>query len=616
MEANYYMVVIVAILLSTAIAYLLGNRFAKRAVVELELAKQELEKINELLIAGQNAKALMQADVQQAQLQLARTEADKQGVLAANQLLSKDLADVKQSVELFRSETQKAKEQSAAAQSELAGSAAQLHDLKNRFESAVKELSELRSKNTNLHAELSETKSSLDSLEKQNAQLEQRLHTVLAEKQELQQQHTQLTRDSSEAKAQLESQRMQSHDLIVRLEQSQAEHSTLRTTYQQLTETHTQLKTSLQEKELHFAEQLKLLQDSKLELKKEFEHLANDILEKKGTAFKEMNRESMATILSPIHEELKGFKTKVEHIHQQETEQRVKLRTELENLQKLNMQITDQAEKLTKALKGEKKVQGNWGELMLENVLESSGLRLGSDYQREVSIGTEEGTFRPDAIIYLPQNKHLVIDAKTSLNAYTRFVNAEDEIERKAALKEHAQAVKSRISELANKEYTRLPTINSPEVVIMFIPIESAYVEALREDESIFQKAIEQKVLVATPTTLLTSLNIVRQLWRFEEQNKHTAALAERAERFYKKLNSFLESMQAVGNQLDKAKTTYNKAFSQLYTGPGNLILQASQFKELGVSVQKELPVELVNVAKLELATSVDIEALDVAENS
>lgn len=162
MEANYYMVVIVAILLSTAIAYLLGNRFAKRAVVELELAKQELEKINELLIAGQNAKALMQADVQQAQLQLARTEADKQGVLAANQLLSKDLADVKQSVELFRSETQKAKEQSAAAQSELAGSAAQQHDLKNRFESAAKELSELRSKNTNLHAELSETKSSLE----------------------------------------------------------------------------------------------------------------------------------------------------------------------------------------------------------------------------------------------------------------------------------------------------------------------------------------------------------------------------------------------------------------------------------------------------------------------
>lgn len=616
MEANYYMVVVAASFLCSAVAYLVGNRSAKQALTELELAKQELLKINELLIAGQNAKAVLQTEVQQALLQLARTEADKQGVTAVNQLLSKELADLKQSAELFRSETQKAKEQSVAAQSELAGSIAQQHDLKSRFESAAKELSELRSKNTSLHAELSETKSSLDSLGKQNAQLEQRLHLVLAEKQELQQQNTQLTRDSSEAKAQLESQRMQNRDLNSRLEQSQTEHSTLRTTYLQLAETHTRLKTSLQEKELHFADQLKLLQDSKLELKKEFEHLANDILEKKGTAFKEMNRESMASILSPIHEELKGFKTKVEDIHNQETEQRVKLRTELENLQKLNMQITDQAEKLTKALKGEKKVQGNWGELMLENVLESSGLRLGSDYQREVSFGTEEGTFRPDAIIYLPQNKHLVIDAKTSLNAYTRFVNAEDEVERKTALKEHAQAVKARISELANKEYTRLPTINSPEVVIMFIPIESAYVEALREDESIFQKAIEQKVLVATPTTLLTSLNIVRQLWRFEEQNKHTAALAERAERFYKKLNSFLESMQAVGNQLDKAKTTYNKALSQLYTGPGNLILQASQFKELGVSVQKELPAELVNVAKLELVTAVetDTDAAEIAE--
>jgi DNA recombination protein RmuC len=204
-------------------------------------------------------------------------------------------------------------------------------------------------------------------------------------------------------------------------------------------------------------------------------------------------------------------------------------------------------------------------------------------------------------IVYLPQQKHLIIDAKTSLAAYTRYVNAENDLERQQALEEHAQAVSARISELADRDYYKLPGLNSPEVVIMFIPIESAYVEALRFDNTLYQRAIERNVLVATPTTLLTSLNIVRQLWRFEDQNKHTAELANRAERFYSKLNNFLTSMQEVGKQLDKAKGSYEKAFSQLYSGKGNLIKQASEFKDLGVSVQKELPDELIELALLEV---------------
>ena len=246
-------------------------------------------------------------------------------------------------------------------------------------------------------------------------------------------------------------------------------------------------------------------------------------------------------------------------------------------------------------------MQGNWGELMLENVLEKSGLRAGEDYQREVSINTEDGRLRPDAVIYLPQQKHLIVDAKTSLMAYTRYVNSEDETERLTALAEHTQAVRDRINELADKDYYRLPGLNSPEIVIMFIPIESAYVEALKYDDTLYQRAIERHVLVATPTTLLTSLNIVRQLWRFEDQSKHTAELADRADKFYRKLNAFLNSMLDVGKKLDQAKGSYDRAVAQLTDGRGNLIKQASEFKDLGVAVQKELPPELVERAQLEL---------------
>ncbi|ACQ92939.1 protein of unknown function DUF195 [Tolumonas auensis DSM 9187] len=369
---------------------------------------------------------------------------------------------------------------------------------------------------------------------------------------------------------------------------------------------HSALSTSLDEKQLHFTEQLRQLSDSREALKREFENLANEILERKGKAFKELNQESIYHLLKPVQTEMQSFRQKVESIHVEELKQRSELRAELINLQNLNRQITDQADKLTNALQGQKKVQGNWGELMLENVLDNSGLRLGTDYKREVSFTTAEGRQRPDVIVYLPQNKHLIIDAKTSLAAYTRYVNAENDLESQQALAEHAQAVAARINELADRDYYKLPGLNSPEVVIMFIPIESAYVEALKYDNTLYQRAIERNVLVATPTTLLTSLNIVRQLWRFEDQNKHTAELANRAERFYSKLNNFLLSMQDVGKQLDKAKGSYEKAFSQLYSGKGNLIKQAAEFKDLGVSVQKELPDELVELAQLEVGEVMD----------
>jgi DNA recombination protein RmuC len=359
--------------------------------------------------------------------------------------------------------------------------------------------------------------------------------------------------------------------------------------------------TELEQKELHFSQQIKQLEESRTLLKREFEALAQEILEAKGKSFQEQSQQRLDALLKPMTSEMKGFKERIEKIHQFDNEQRSKLTTELQQLKDLNAKITTEAERLSSALQGQKKMQGNWGELMLENVLDSSGLRRDKDYKREVSINTEEGRQRPDVVVYLPQNKHLIIDAKTSLSAYTRYVNAEDPHERAQAIKEHAEAMQARIKELSDKSYFKLNGLNSPEVVVMFVPIESAYVEALKYNETLFQEAIEKQVLVATPTTLLTALNIVRQLWRFEDQSKHSAQLADRAEKVYSKLSSFLVSMQDVGRKLDSARTSYDKALGQLYSGKGNLIKQAAEFKELGVSVQKELPAELVEKASLEL---------------
>src|SRR5690606_6890690 len=260
-----------------------------------------------------------------------------------------------------------------------------------------------------------------------------------------------------------------------------------------------------------------------------------------------------------------------EDIQTKETERQATLRTEIAQMKELNLRMTDEAHALATALRGEAKIRGNWGEMVLESALERSGLQEGKDYRREVSFDTDDGRRRPDVIVYLPQNRHLVIDSKVSLNAYTTYINANDELERAQALKEHCQAVAQRVKELSSKDYYQLPGLNSPEVVFMFIPLESAFVEAMRGDDLLFETAVEPNVLIATPTTLLTSLNIVRQLWRFEEQNATSAELAARAAKVYKKLNTFLQSMQKVGNALNSAKNTYQTAMGQLYSGPGNL---------------------------------------------
>ncbi|MCM8621762.1 MAG: DNA recombination protein RmuC [Candidatus Accumulibacter sp.] len=441
-------------------------------------------------------------------------------------------------------------------------------------------LTERASRIPALEAKLTEVENALDAAQQQSAELRETSGRLAAELKAERDMLAQLRNDWQAEK----SQRTQAEGKVGELTTEIAE-----------------LTTRLDAERSQAEEKLALLQAAKEELSNQFKTLANDILEEKAKRFTEQNQTNIGQILDPLKERLTEFKAKVEEIHGKDTEQQAMLRAELAQLKDLNRQITEEAHGLATALKGQAKKQGNWGELVLGNVLDRSGLREGKDFKREVSFTTEDGRKRPDVVIYLPQAKHLVIDAKVSLNAYTRYVNAEDDLERQQALREHVDAVGSRIQELSNRAYFELPGLNTPEMVFMFIPIESAFVEALRADEALFQKAIEQNVLVATPTTLLTSLNIVRQLWRFEEQNAHTAELADRAGKVYKKLVSFLGSMEAVGKQLDKAKESFGTAMGQLVTGKGNLISQAKDFERLGVSVQTALPEQLVAKAALEL---------------
>lgn len=393
------------------------------------------------------------------------------------------------------------------------------------------------------------------------------------------------------------------------LSQEKVSAEAARATVQKLTASLSEVNAHLETERSQHNEKLALLTQAREQLSLEFKNLASEILGANSKRFNEDANENLGQLLNPLKERMSEFKTKVEEIHAKDIEQQAMLRSELNHLKDLNRQMTEEAHGLATALKGQAKTQGNWGELVLGNILDRSGLCEGKDFRREVSFNTDEGRKRPDVIVSMPQKKHLVIDAKVSLNAYIRYVNADDELTRAQALKEHVSAISSRIQELSDRKYFELPGLNTPEMVFMFIPIESAFVEALRADEGLFLNAVSNNILVATPTTLLTSLNIVRQLWRFEEQNLHTAELADKAAKVYKKLVSFLTSMEAVGAQLDKAKDSYNKALGQLVHGRGNLIQQASDFERLGVSIQTSIPEHLVTKAMLELDPSA------VAEN-
>ncbi len=458
------------------------------------------------------------------------------------------------------------------------------------------------------NAQLSAQRAEIQALNNLQAELRERLQSAESalqeERKEVSQLKEDLAQEGKKAKA-LETAeneaRGQLQEVKTQLKDAAEKYERLQERFAQLDSQFTKLQTEQNEREASHGREVANFEQQKASLAEQFKSLSHEILEERAKSLQESSKLTLSSVINPFQQSIDSFKKEVQEIHHRETTQQGELRRELESLKALNQHMTTEAHELSTALRGQKKLQGNWGELVLENVLDRSGLQLGKDYQREVSITTQEGRQRPDVVIYLPQDKHLIIDAKVSLNAYTRFVNAEDDAERAMALKDHVQAVGSRIKELAERDYYKLPGLNSPEMVFMFIPIESAFVEALKADETLFQKAIGNHVLVATPTTLLTSLHIVKQLWRYEDQNKHTAALADKAEGVFNKLNSFLGSFEKIKIGLEKAMEFYGQAERQLVSGKGNLVKQVGDFKNLAPSIRAELPDYFTEKAVLEI---------------
>ena len=348
-------------------------------------------------------------------------------------------------------------------------------------------------------------------------------------------------------------------------------------------------------------EKLAVIQESREQLLKEFEHLSQKIFDQKTKQFSEQSQQGINTLLNPFREQLDGLKKKVEDVYVADAKDRASLQAQIGELHKLNQQMSAEAHALTTALRGEKKTQGNWGEMVLQTVLEKSGLREGEEFIREQSLNNDDGKrFRPDVIINLPDDKHIVVDSKVSLNAYTDMVNADSDAERQQCARRHVEAIRQHIRSLSEKAYQQLDGLNSPDFVFLFMPVEPAFMVAFEHDDNLFNEAFERRIVVVTPTTLLATLRTVASIWAIERRNKSTEKLADQAGKIYDKLAIVVERMETMGRQINTVQGTYDDTWKALKGGRGNLINQADQFRKLGVRAKKEMAKALVEEANAE----------------
>jgi DNA recombination protein RmuC len=358
------------------------------------------------------------------------------------------------------------------------------------------------------------------------------------------------------------------------------------------------LTTQLTQERSQNAEKIALLQSARDELTHQFKSLANDILEEKSKRFSEQNQQSLGQLLEPLKSRLQEFQGKVEQVYVQEGKDRSALAEQVRQLMELNRTVSQEANNLTKALKGSNKAQGNWGELILERVLETAGLRKGEEYDVQESHTTGDGKrLQPDVVLHLPEDRHLVIDAKATLVAYEDYANAEDEKHREAALKRHLDAVRTHIKGLSDKNYQDLYGLKSLDFVLMFIPIEPAFMLAVTHDRELFMDAWNKNVLLVSPSTLLFVVRTVASLWRQEAQNRNAQEIAKRGAELYDKLAGFVEDMESLGNRLSQAQKDYDGAINKLSSGKGNVIRQAEMLRKLGVKPNKSLPAGMVDNA-------------------
>lgn len=338
------------------------------------------------------------------------------------------------------------------------------------------------------------------------------------------------------------------------------------------------------------------------EAKLQFENLANKILEEKTLKFTEQNQQNLKNILNPLQEKITDFEKKVENTHKESIDYHAALRQQILGLKEMNLQMSKETLNLTKALKGDSKIQGNWGELVLERVLEKSGLEKGREYEIQKSFTTEEGNrVQPDVIINLPDGKKMIVDSKVSLTAYEKYINEEDDEQKSSFLKEHVNSLKRHVEQLGSKNYQHLYQMESPDFVLLFIPIEPAFAIALNEDTQLYNKAFERNIVIVTPSTLLATLRTIDSMWTNQKQQENAYEIARQAGALYDKFHGFVTDLVKIGKKMDEAKTEYEGAMNKLVDGKGNLITSVQKLKIMGAKAKKSLPDAILNRANSSL---------------
>jgi DNA recombination protein RmuC len=355
------------------------------------------------------------------------------------------------------------------------------------------------------------------------------------------------------------------------------------------------LEEKLSNQESNFEAQLKLVKEAKQSLSQEFENLANRIFDDKQTKFSEQSKQALDTSLSPLRRDIGDFRKQVSSAYEKENADRNQLAGQIGELQKQTMKISSEAASLANALKGDNKQQGNWGEFVLEKLLEDSGLSKGREYETQVALKDEEGKRRnPDVIIRLPEGKDIIIDAKTSLLNYERYFHAEDEQQRQEFLKNHLNSLRAHIKGLDIKNYEKLETINSLDFVLIFIPVESAFMLALDNDPDLMREAYDRGIILVSPSTLMVTLRTIKNLWRYADQNINAQQIAEKAGGLYDLFVLHVEALEDIGKHLDKSKDAYETAFKRLSTGRGNLVKRSEELKLLGAKTKKAIADKLL----------------------
>ena len=357
----------------------------------------------------------------------------------------------------------------------------------------------------------------------------------------------------------------------------------------------TRLETELQAEKKQLQEREKWFEESRENLTHSFRNLANQIFEDKSEQFQKRNKDSLDALLNPLKDNIKRFEKRVEDTYLKESEQRISLKEEIRQLKELNSQISEDAENLTRALTKDSKAQGDWGEMVLESILENSGLVKGREYEVQKNLVGEDGNqARPDVIVHLPESRHMIIDSKVSLTAWTSYCAETTEEGRQQSLKEHLKSVRNHMDSLASRNYQRLAGINSPDYVLLFMPIEPAYAVAMEADPNLYQDASDRKVIFVGPTNLIIAL---KQFDNFglERQNQNAAEIAKKAGQLFDKFVGFSESMKEVGKHIDASQQSYETAQKRLVSGRGNLANRAKELKKLGANTTKQLPAEMDN---------------------